>query len=274
VVCELSTRLRKVLVYPTADPHSLRPVVRAVQEIRSVDPVAVGDRVAFVDREDGRGLIVDVLPRKNRLARQAAGVKPLEQVIVANLDYVVAVFAAAQAALICITKVDLARDDGLNEEIDTYREIGYPVVLTSTVTGEGLNELRAALRGRLSVLVGKSGVGKTSLLNALQPDLGLRVNQVSRSTGKGLHTTTDLAMFPLESGGCIVDTPGMREFGLWEVDGSDLALLFPEMRPLVGACRFGLDCAHNSEPGCAIHEAVKAGKISLGRYQSYLRMRG
>jgi len=161
----------------------------------------------------------------------------------------------------------------LLDAVGTYRRIGYPVVLTSTITGEGLDELRAALNGRFSALLGKSGVGKTSLLNALQPGLGLRVNQVNERTGKGKHTTTALEMFPLagEDGakaGAIVDTPGIREFGLWDVDGDDLAQYFPEMRPFVGRCRFGLDCRHDEEPGCAIRKAVTAGQVSPYRYRS------
>lgn len=293
VICAISPRLRKQLIYPTADPSSLRQIVRGVAEIEAVDPVAVGDRVDFIDTLDGSGLIVEVLPRRNRLARLAAGRKRLEQVIVANVDYIVPVFAAAQpapkwnlldrylasaeslglASLVCITKTDLAGDRwDLQAEVDTYRRIGYPVVLTSVVTGEGMDELKTALHGCISVLVGKSGVGKTSLLNALGDGLGLRVNPVNRATGKGRHTTSNLAMYPLDSAGFIVDTPGMREFGLWEVDEGDLALLFPEMRPLVGRCRFGLDCTHSHEPGCALRQAVRQGEISAHRFESMLRM--
>jgi ribosome biogenesis GTPase len=120
-------------------------------------------------------------------------------------------------------------------------------------------------------MVGKSGVGKTALLNALQPGLGLRVKEVNQVTGKGRHTTTNLEMFPLDGGGAIVDTPGTREFGLWDFD-NDLALLFREMQPLVGKCRFGLDCQHDEEPGCAIRMAVMDGRISPRRYQSYLQL--
>src|SRR4030065_822831 len=147
--------------------------------------------------------------------------------------------------------------------------MGYTYMLTSSVPGEGVEGLRNALAGRTSVLVGKSGVGKTALLNQLQPGLGLRVKEVNQVTGKGRHTTTNLEMFPLDSGGAIVDTPGTREFGLWDFD-DDLALLVPEMRPLVGKCRFGVDCQHDEEPGCAIRKAVMEGPITPRRYQSYL----
>jgi ribosome biogenesis GTPase len=142
------------------------------------------------------------------------------------------------------------------------------------VTGEGLEEIKQALQGKISVMVGKSGVGKTSLLNAIQPGLGLRVKEVSRGEqGKGLHTTTHLEMFPLEGGGAIVDTPGIREFGLWDADSDSLDQLFPEMRPLIGKCKFGLDCSHDEEPGCAVRKAVVDGKISPYRYQSYIKLR-
>ncbi len=292
ITCAISPRLRKKLIYPTADPSSLRPVVQGVAEIGEVDPVAIGDRVSFVDTLDGGGLIVEVLPRRNRLARRAAGRKLLEQVIVANVDYVVPVFAAAQPepkwnlldrylasaesleldSLVCITKIDLSHDGwDFRAEVETYRRAGYQVVLTSVVSGEGIQELKEALQGKLSVLVGKSGVGKTSLLNALQPDLGLRVSQISRATGKGRHTTSNLAMFALDVGGYVVDTPGMREFGLWQVD-EDPVLYFPEMRRYVGQCRFGLDCRHEQEPGCAVRAAVQRGEISARRYKSMLRL--
>jgi ribosome biogenesis GTPase len=220
-----------------------------------------------------------------------------EQIIAANVDQIVAVFAAADPrpawnlldrylvsaeaadipAVICLTKLDLVEGRPEAAEIRAvmaeYQAIGYPVILTSAVTGKGLNELDAALRDRVSVFVGKSGVGKTSLLNALEPGLGLRVQETSARTGKGRHTTTHFEMFSLACGGSIVDTPGIREFGLWNVEQDDLALFFPEMRSLVGTCKFGLDCEHDQEPGCAIRQAVGAGTISPYRYQSYLKLK-
>ncbi|MFZ6026395.1 MAG: ribosome small subunit-dependent GTPase A [Chloroflexota bacterium] len=300
VICALSNRLRKQLIYPTADPNSLRHVVRDVQKLDVIDPVAIGDEVQFLVASDGSGLIFEVQPRRNRLARQSAkpmpGAHAFEQVIVANVDQVIPVLAAAQPlpkwnlldrylasaeslglpSLVVITKLDLLRRrdlDALIEAIETYRQIGYRVLLTSTASGEGLDELRTALAGRLSVLIGKSGVGKSSLLNAVEPGLGLRVNQVSQATGKGKHTTTHLEMFPLEQGGAIVDTPGMREFGLWNTQADEVAQLFPEMRPFIGRCRFGLDCRHDEEPGCAIRKAVTGGQISPMRYASYTKLR-
>lgn len=294
VDCSLSNRLRKDLVYPIAAPWSITPHVVAVRDIRVVDPVAIGDVVRFADAGDGTGMITEVLPRRSRLVRRAAGKKALEQVIVANVDQVVAVVAAARPApkwelldrylaaaesadlpaVVCITKLDLADREELMEETSEYERIGYPVLLTSSETGEGVEELRAALRGKVSVLAGASGVGKTSLLNALEPGLGLRIGEVSAATNKGKHTTSHLEMFALPFGGSVVDTPGMREFALWGEGGADLAELFPELRPLLGRCRFGVDCSHTHEPRCAIKDAVERGTVSARRYRSYLRMRG
>lgn len=293
VVCSLSSRLRKVLIYPIADASSVHPRVQDVEEIRVADPVTIGDIVSFVDVGDGTGMIVEVLDRLSALVRRAAGPKPLEQVIVANADQVVCVVAAARPApswelldrylaaaeaaglpaLICITKADLLDPAELEMELRRYEEIGYRVLLTSAASGQGIPELTEALTGRVSVLTGKSGVGKTSLLNAIEPGLGLRVNEVSGKTGKGKHTTTHLEMFALGGGGSVVDTPGMREFALWNVGDRELGNLFPEMRPYLGSCRFGADCGHFSEPHCAIKAAVEAGEIPARRYQSYLKLR-
>lgn len=292
IECGLSSKLRKHLIFPIADPTSFRRRVMDVQDIKQVDPVAVGDRVRFLDAGDGTGLIVEVLPRRNKLVRRAAGARPLEQVIVSNVDQVVAIMASARPVprwelldrylsaacwldipvVVAITKADLADDEALQREIRVYREIGYVVLQTSTVSGEGISRLKEILAERVSVLIGLSGVGKTSLLNAMQPQLGLRVGEVSRALNKGTHTTTHLEMFALDWGGYLVDTPGMREFGLWEVERSDLASTFVEMRPYLGRCRFGLDCSHLHEPGCAIREAVAIGHIARRRYESYARM--
>ncbi|MDQ2690733.1 MAG: ribosome small subunit-dependent GTPase A [Chloroflexota bacterium] len=295
--CVLSSRIHKQLVYPTAHPASLRHTVREVNAIELVDPVAIGDRVRYREAGDGRGVIVEVLPRQSKLSRPAPvpGQRIFEQVIVANVDLVVPVFSiasptpkwglldrylvAAEAAelpsLIVINKLDLAwKNPAFDEEIAVYRLIGYPVLSVSAVTGEGIEELKLHLQGRLSVLVGKSGVGKTSLLNAIQPGLGLRVKAVGNGElGKGRHTTTHHEMFTLDFGGALVDTPGIREFGLWDITADELAYLFPEMADHVGRCKFGLSCQHDREPGCAVRKTVMAGEISPYRYQSYMRLR-
>ncbi len=262
--CTLASRLRKEFVFQADNPNSVRHAVKAVKAIVHVDPVAVGDIVQVVESEDGSGVIVEIRPRRNQLAQRTSvpmpSAHPFEKVIAANVDRVVPVFAAARPvakwnmldrylasaeslglpALVCITKLDLAQtgeglvDAELQVAADEYRKVGYPVLATSVVTGEGLVELKQALQGRISVLVGKSGVGKTSLLNALQPGLGLRVAEVKQLTGRGKHTTSHVEMLLLDAGGAIIDTPGVQEFGLWDVDTDDKASFFPEMRPFIG----------------------------------------
>lgn len=295
--CSLSSLLHKQLIFPTADPASLRHTVQDVREIDHVDPVAVGDRVRYVEAGEGRGMIVEVLPRESRLSRPAPvpGQRVFEQVIVSNADLILPVFAvasptpkwglldrylvSAEAAeipvLIVINKLDLAwKNPSFDEEIEIYRRIRYPVLLVSAATGEGIEELKQAIQGKQSVMVGKSWVGKTSLLNAIRPGLGQRVKAVSSGElGKGRHTTTHLEMFELDFGGALVDTPGIREFGLWDITADELAYFFPEMADYVGQCKFGMSCRHDREPGCAIRKAVMAEAISPYRYQSYMNLR-
>jgi len=298
--CVLSSLIHKQLIYPTADPTSLRRRVQTVREIEHVDPIAIGDQVRFVPAADigkSRGMITEILPRLSKLSRPATvpGQHVFEQVIVSNADLVIPVFAAASPApkwglldrylvtaeaaglpvLIVITKLDLANGNNkLDTDLDIYRRIGYPIHMVSSNTSEGIEELKQTLQGKMSVLIGKSGVGKTSLLNAIQPELGLRVKEVSKGElGKGRHTTTHLEMFKLDFGGMLVDTPGMREFGLWNISPDELAYLFPEMENHVGQCKFGMSCQHDREPGCAIRKAVMDGEISPHRYKSYMNLR-
>jgi ribosome biogenesis GTPase len=293
VVCSISSKLRKILVYPIADASSVRQRVVDVERIRAIDPIAIGDEVGIIEDGAGGGMIKDILPRRNEFRRKTAGNRPWEQVMVANVDQVVPVFSVAKPkpkwgmldrylvsaeaaevpALICITKMDLAEGDSLMETLRVYETIGYPVITTSVMTPSGIDEITAVLKERTSVLVGKSGVGKTTLLNAIQADLGLKVREVSGSTGKGKHTTSHLEMFPLDIGGAIIDTPGMREFGLLDLSKRNLAELFPEMHPLIGQCKFEMNCAHKSEPGCAIKQAVETGEIAYHRYQSYMKIK-
>ncbi len=292
--CVLSSRLGKRSLYREVEINSSRPVSQKNRVSKHVDPVAIGDEVRFTEFGDGTGQILEILPRRNKLSRPATGpgMDIFEQIIAANVDLVVPVFstaspipkwglldrylvsaeAAGLSSLICITKVDLVRPDpGMVKILDEYRAIGYPVHLVSPISGEGMGELARALQEYVVVLVGKSGVGKTSLLNALQPGLELRVGDVTRGRkGKGRHTTTHLEMVTLDSGVTLVDTPGIREFGLWDIYPDELIWYFPEIGPYEGLCKFGLDCQHDEEPGCAIRKAVMAGEISPRRYKSYL----
>jgi ribosome biogenesis GTPase / thiamine phosphate phosphatase len=298
-ICTLSSTLRKHFSFE--DSHMLNGKHTVSINTKNMDPVAIGDWVTIIPTNEGKGTVVKVAPRQNYLARRSAKPMPsaqaFEQVIAANIDQVIPIFAAAEpdpkwrmldrylvaaesheiASTIVITKMDLVKDSpnemALMDVVERYRKIGYPVILTSAINHQGLDELRSVLADRISVLVGKSGVGKTSLLNMLEPGLGLRVQAVNNITGKGRHTTTNLEMFPLSTGGAIIDTPGVRELGLWGLEPGDIADFFPEMRPWIGLCRFGLSCQHDEEPGCAIREAVMQDQVSPYRYQSYLRMK-
>ena len=298
VQCSISSKLRKHLEYwwEASQSPGMHKHVKKVHDIREVDPVAIGDTVRFVETPDDRdeGMIVEVLPRRNAFSRPAAGRKPIEQIIVANVDQVMPVFAAREPkpkwrqldryiaaaefagvpSVVCINKIDLARtDDGIDEIATLYERIGYRVLLTSATTGEGIGAFAESLRGRVTAMIGRSGVGKTSLLNAVQPELGLRVGEISQATGKGRHTTSQLEMFPLGGGGGVIDTPGMREFEIHDEPAEGgLASLFVEMQPYIGQCRFRLSCEHRHEPDCAIKEATEAGEIAQMRYDSYIHI--
>lgn len=260
--------------------------------------MAIGDRVAISINPDGTGLIEKVEDRERVLsrARPAASVRQMlsdqEQVLVANPDQVVFVFSIRRPrpslrkldrflvvaelnelpAIICVNKIDLVEEGEAQETFSLYEEIGYPVIYTSAVTGEGLEELRVSLEGKISVLAGSSGVGKSSLLNAMQPGLGLRVREVSQATEKGTHTTRHAELFKLERGGYVADTPGIRALALFDIEPQELDGYFREIAPLVSECQFS-DCTHRHEPNCAVREAVEEGSVSQERYESYLRLR-
>ncbi len=254
------------------------------------EQAVVGDRVVI----DERGVIVEVLARRTRLSRRGVGRRPREQVIVANVDQMLAVFAAASpkprwrmldrylviaemagiAPVICVTKIDLVGADAVRRELSHYEAIGYRLRLVCAASGQGLEGLREVLHDQTTVLVGKSGVGKTTLLNALVPGAGQRVGEVSGRTGKGRHVTSASRMHALPGGGRLIDTPGVRELGLWQDGDVSLDACFPEMREHVAACRFSPRCSHTHEPGCAVKAAVERGGIDPRRYESYLRLRG
>lgn len=257
------------------------------------DFIAVGDRVSIHRLADGSGMIEEVAPRKHALVRldpRPRGV--YQQVLLANLDQLVFVFACAQPeprlrmldrflviaekqdipALIVANKVDLVGEEAARERFGVYPDLGYPVLYTSARAGVGVKALRAALAGRISGLAGPSGVGKSSLLNAIQPELGLAVREISTATEKGRHTTVVRQLFALEDGGYVADLPGLRSLALWDTQPEELDGYFPELRGLVSACAFN-DCTHTHEEGCAVLAAVEDGGVSPERYESYVRLR-
>ena len=257
------------------------------------DIVAVGDRVTITPDEDGSGVIENIHARTAEFSRMRSGIKrEFRQILLANPDQIVAVFACAQPepslrmldrflviaekqavdAVVVANKVDLVTPERAQAIFEIYTQLGYPVVYTSAHTGQGVAQLREHLKGKLSALTGPSGVGKSSLLNAIQPDLGLHVRSVSESTSKGRHTTRVRELFPLDLGGYVADTPGIRSLALWDTEPEELDAYFIEMRELVADCQFS-DCTHTHEPGCAVLAAVDAGAVARERYNSYLRLR-
>lgn len=255
--------------------------------------LAVGDEVRIErDEHDRAWTVAEILPRRSRLARRAPGGAYGERVVAANIDQVVIVFAAAEpephprmldrflaiaaaneiAARIVVNKVDLRGEADVRARFGEYERVGYPVHYTSVKQHAGLEPLRDALAGRVSALTGPSGVGKSSLLNAVYPGLNLRVGEISRSVLKGRHTTVGAEMHPLPDSGYVMDTPGLREVGVWGIEPGELDRCFLEFRPYIAHCRF-TDCRHGVEPECAVREAVERGDISPARYESYSRLR-
>ncbi len=265
---------------------------RRSDEIRE-DIIAMGDLVEVSLQPDGSGAIESVLDRSRELIRLAPTARgEYKQVLLANPDQIVLVFSCTQPAprlrmldrflvicerqeipvVIAVNKTDLISDEDARKIFSIYEEIGYPVIYTSAKEEEGIEALRQALQGKLSGLVGPSGVGKSSLLNAVQPDLGLAVSHVSEQTSKGRHTTVVRTLFPLNGGGYVADLPGIRMLALWDIEPEEIDGYFPDISPLVADCQFS-DCTHLNEPGCAVKMALEENRLSPERYQSYLRMR-
>jgi ribosome biogenesis GTPase len=269
--------------------EQLRCTVRRLLRTLATDErniVATGDRVQVLPTGHGEGVIERVEPRHGLLTRASRG---REHVLVANVDQVVIVMSLVEpelkphlldrylvsaeqggiAPVICLNKADLVEHVAYQPLIGLYSQLGIPTFLTSAISGIGVDPLRKLLRDRESVFTGQSGVGKSSLLNAIEPGLGLRVAEVSEATQKGRHTTTTAELLRLEQGGWVVDTPGLRQFQLWDVLPEEVEGFFPEFRPLVPLCAYP-DCTHTHEDRCAVKDAVARRLVSEQRYISYL----
>lgn len=284
-------RLKKSNSGKRADGSLRRDTVLAAARTLKL---TVGDDVHLErDSPADAWAIAEILPRRSQLARRTPGGGQGERVVAANVDQVVVMFAAAKPephprmldrflviaegndlpARIIINKVDLVGESVARARFDAYERAGYPVHYTAVKSGIGLQPARAMLSGRRSVLTGPSGVGKSSLLNALFPGANLRVGAISESVNKGQHTTVGALMLPLPGadGGYVIDTPGLREVGMWALSAEQLDRCFPEIRAVRDQCRFA-DCSHIVEPDCAVRTAVTNGAISAERYDSYLKL--
>ena len=254
-----------------------------------INPVAVGDRAIVTEDGAGAWAIEGIQPRKTILARPDPFLAPRQQVVAANVDqllivsswrepdlwselidrYLIAAALSEIVPIICVNKADLIeRVSEYEAATRIYREMGYTTLAASALTGAGIADLRDELSGRLTVVVGLSGVGKSSLMSAVQPGLDLRIGQVSQAHHQGRHTTTQAEMYKLDGGGYVADTPGIREFGLAGLTLGELPMFFPEIDELAADCRFS-NCAHLEEPGCAIRAAESGGRLSASRVASY-----
>lgn len=273
---------------------------RLLEEAQASDVAAIGDRVTIEILDGETGAIEAVEPRKSVISRaqrtegnRGAGSPEREQVIIANAEQAVFVFAAAapepnlglldrflvmgekseiERIIVVVNKSDLIERSAAEAKFKTYADMGYTVLYTSALLGFGIDELREALKDKVSVFTGPSGVGKSSLLNNIEPGLGRSVKAVSASRQEGLHTTRDSELVKLSFGGYLADTPGIRNLTMWDIEPEELDAYFREIEERVNDCRFG-NCQHRNEPGCAVRGAVERGEISKSRYQSYLTLR-
>ena len=260
--------------------------------VRSTNPVVVGDEVACEADEGGDYVIADILPRRNYVIRRDSNLSKESHIIAANVDqallmaslrspetptefvdrFLVTCEAYKVPVTILLSKLDLQDAEAVAEVRAVYEGAGYRVLEVSVREGRGVEEVRELLAGRTTLVSGNSGVGKSTLIQAIDPSLDIRTGEISESHHKGRHTTTFSTMYPLAGGGAVIDTPGIKGFGLIDIDEAELWHYFPEMMRVAPACRF-YNCTHTHEPGCAVTEAVKAGEIAWPRYESYLKIR-
>lgn len=292
VVLRATGSLYEVLLGERAVSCRIRGRLR-LKGVRSTNPVVVGDIVRCERDETGETVIADVEPRRNYIIRRASNLSKESHIIAANLDqallvatlfspetapefidrFLVTCEAYKVPVTILLAKADLARTapEAMAAFHDTYERAGYRVIDVSATEGEGVDTVRDLLRGRTTLLSGNSGVGKSTLVAAVERTAEVRTAEISRSHHKGRHTTTFSTMYPLSEGGYIIDTPGIKGFGLIDIDDAELAHYFPEMMRWLPECRY-YNCSHTHEPDCAVIEAVERGDIALSRYESYLKI--
>lgn len=283
----------KLLALPKSQRVALRTQREQQAEALPVR-LTVGDYVKLRLLDPHTGMIEEILPRQSELSRKDVGStegRAFQQTMLANLDQVVLVFAIAQPEphfgmldrylaicesaqiqpIICLNKADLPHPASVDKAAALYAILGYPVIWTSAIAGQGVETLRALLRDHTTLFSGPSGVGKSSLVNAIEPGMAIKTGFISESTGKGRHTTTGSQLYPLSGGGWLADSAGIRALAAWNIAPEDLAGCFVEFRPYLGICQY-TDCRHLEEEGCAIREAVVDGEIDEGRYRSYVRI--
>mgnify|MGYP000375238909 FL=1 len=259
--------------------------------VRSTNPVVVGDEVVCEADEGGDYVIADILPRRNYVIRRASNLSKESHIIAANVDqallmaslrspetptefvdrFLVTCEAYKVPVTILLSKLDLQDAEAVAEFRAVYEGAGYRVLEVSARKGLGVEEVRELLTGCTTLVSGNSGVGKSTLIQAIDPSLDIRTGEISESHHKGRHTTTFSTMYPLAGGGAVIDTPGIKGFGLIDIDDAELWHYFPEMMRVAPECRF-YNCTHTHEPGCAVVEAVREGKIAYARYESYLKI--
>ncbi len=264
-----------------------------IKGIKTTNPVVVGDHVGFIIEEDGCGYITELKPRKNYIDRKSTKLSKISHIIAANLDqaflvvtlkeprtslgfidrFLVAAEGFRIPTTLIFNKYDLYENEEKEEITELsriYERIGYPTLCTSTVTGEGIDTLRELMAGKVSLFSGHSGVGKSALIKRIDPTLNLKIGRISEVHSKGMHTTTFASMHRV-AGGFIIDTPGVKEFGLIQYKPEEIRDYFPEIRQYNNRCRFS-NCTHTHEPGCLVHEAVENGEIAAHRYENYLNI--